>query len=452
MGGRSCGGPSPWARSGVGSLSAMAQTQTIREATHPLTLAFLDGELEQRYQRAAGAESLSGFLMISVASAVVWAPAAFVLPTSTRLAPEFAIPTGLAMSALGVVVALLARWATTLDRQHLLASLLTSANGTVIIALAAMGGALPGYGVAAASVLFAWGFVSRTRFIFAALRTAVIGLAFGVAAATYTGPANLALDLLLFSAGAVGALLALHILERGRRRLFVQDLVIREQAEQLASEMQRSEALIHNVLPAPVARRLLGGERTIADDYPSVTVLFGDIVGFTPLAARLGAREVIDLLSGLFVAFDRLAAEHGVVKIKTIGDSYMAVGGLSPGDDGHAPAIVRLGLSMLEEVARHDSVGGPLQLRIGVHSGPVVGGVIGTERLAFDLWGDTVNVASRLQELAPPGRVLVSERTMLLVREQFVCEPLGASDLRGHSRMNTFAVVGPIESGRITGR
>jgi class 3 adenylate cyclase len=102
---------------------------------------------------------------------------------------------------------------------------------------------------------------------------------------------------------------------------------------------------------------------------------------------------------------------------------------------------------MIDEVARHEVLGRQLQLRIGVHSGPAVGGVIGTQRLAFDLWGDTVNVASRLQELAPPGRVLVSERTMLLVRGSYVCEPLGESDLRGHSSMKTFVVVGPVASG-----
>jgi class 3 adenylate cyclase len=424
----------------------MAQPETIRGATHRLSLRFSDDDLERRYQRDAGAESRNGYLMIAIASAVIWAPAAFILPLSTSLAPEVAIPAGLAMSALSLVMALLARWTTTLDRQHLLAALLTSANGTVIIALATIGGALPGYGVAAAVLLFAWGFVSRTRFIFAALRTVVIALAFGVAVVTYAGPANLVLDVLLFAAGAVGTLLALHILERNRRRLYFQDLVIREQTEQLAGEMEKSEALIHNILPEAIADRLLGGEQTIAVDYPSVTVLFGDIVGFTPLASQLGARDVIDLLRELFVAFDRLAAEHGVVKIKTIGDSYMAVGGLTSDDDADAPAVIRLGLAMIDEVGRHEALGQPLQLRVGVHAGPVVGGVIGTERLAFDLWGDTVNVASRLQELAPPGRIHLAERTMLLLQDQFICEPLGASELRGHSRMSTFAVVGPVDS------
>jgi len=272
----------------------------------------------------------------------------------------------------------------------------------------------------------------------------VISFVFAIAVATYEGPANLGLDVLIYCSAAVGGLLALHILERGRRRLFFQDLVIRQQAEQLAVEIRKSEALIQNILPASIAARLLRGERTIAEEYPSVSVLFGDIVGFTPLAARLTARDVIDLLSGLFVAFDRLASEHGLVKIKTIGDNYMAVGGLTPGGDDHPNRIVRLGLAMIEEVSRHEALGEPLQLRVGVHCGPVVGGVIGTERLAFDLWGDTVNVASRLQELAPPGRVLLAERTMLLVRDHFVCEPVVQRELRGHSRMKTYAVTAAV--------
>jgi class 3 adenylate cyclase len=291
-------------------------------------------------------------------------------------------------------------------------------------------------------MIFAWGFVSRTRFIYAALRTAVIALAFVVAVAIYSGPANLVLDVVLFVAGAVGVLLALRLVERVRRRLFVQELVIREQADQLAEEMQKSEALIHNVLPASIAARLLRGEQEIAVDYPQVTVLFADIVGFTPLSARLEARGVIDVLGRLFTAFDRLKSDHGLVKIKTIGDSYMAVGGLSPEAGNDAAAVVRLGLAMLEEVGRHEALGQPLQLRIGVCSGPAVGGVIGTQRLAFDLWGDTVNVASRLQEIAPVGRIVIEERTKFLIGDEFAVEPLGPSELRGHAPVNTYAVDG----------
>jgi len=421
----------------------MTMDEVPRGATNRLTLRFLDDDLERRYQLQGGAESRNGYRMIAAASAVIWAPAAFILPMSTSLSPGLTIPLGLAMSGLSVVFVLLARWAVTLDRQHLLASVLTSLNGTLILALSGPGGALPGYGVAAMLLLFSWGFVSRTRFVYAAVRTAIITVAFGVAVATYQGPANLALDVLFFAGGSAGILLALHIVELGRRRLYYQDLLIRQQAEQLGIEMEKSDALIHDILPAAIAARLLAGERTIADDYPSVTVLFADIVGFTPLSARLEARGVIDVLRSLFEAFDRLATEHQVVKVKTIGDAYMAVGGLTPGDADHPARVIRLALAMLEEVTRHEALGQPLQLRIGVHSGPAVGGVIGIRRLAFDLWGDTVNVASRLQEIAPPGRVLIEEQLMLRIRDQFVCEPVGEKDLRGHSRMATFIVVGP---------
>ncbi|NLG20088.1 MAG: adenylate/guanylate cyclase domain-containing protein [Actinomycetales bacterium] len=206
--------------------------------------------------------------------------------------------------------------------------------------------------------------------------------------------------------------------------------------------MARSERLILNMLPQPIATRLRAGERTIADDYPSVTVLFADIVGFTPLAARLTAHDVIEVLSGLFSAFDELVEARGVEKIKTIGDAYLAVGGIGdPGDD-HAGRVVGLGLDMLEEAARHVVLDQPVQLRIGVHTGPAVGGVIGSRKFAFDLWGDTINVASRLQAQASPGLVHISESTWELLRGRCDGKAEGEHALRGHAPVRTFAVTG----------
>ena len=153
---------------------------------------------------AAGQEGLGGFRMIALASAVLWAAAAFVLPVATDLEPGMTITVGLSMSALGALVALLSRWAPTLDRQHALATLLTSVNGIVILALALAGGALPGYGVAAMMMLFAWGVVARTRFIYASIRTAVVGAAFIVAVALYPGEDDLTLDVFLFAAACRG--------------------------------------------------------------------------------------------------------------------------------------------------------------------------------------------------------------------------------------------------------
>jgi class 3 adenylate cyclase len=260
-----------------------------------------------------------------------------------------------------------------------------------------------------------------------------------VAAAIHTGP-PLVLDAFFFIIALTGNLLALRILERTRRGLFHRDLVIREQADELEREKEKSDRLLRNVLPASISARLREGEARVADAYPSVTVLFADIVGFTPLAARLSAEDVVDLLSGLFSAFDDLADERGVEKIKTVGDTYMAAGGLEPVAD-HAVRVVDLGLAMLREAAQPHGDLPPVQLRIGVHSGPAVGGVIGSRKFAFDVWGDTVNVASRLESQGVPNRVHVSDTTRRLVGDRFVCEPCGSIELRGHGAMETFLVV-----------
>ena len=192
----------------------------------------------------------------------------------------------------------------------------------------------------------------------------------------------------------------------------------------------------------PDTARLRDGEVTIADTYGSVSVLFADIVGFTPVAARLRPAEVVDLLGGLFARFDELVAERGVEKIKTMGDSYMAAGGLPVPMDEHAVRVVDLGLAMIDLAMRETHLTPGLSLRVGVHSGPVVGGVIGHRKFTFDIWGDTVNIASRLQSQGVPNRVHVSQATWRLVKERFEGTPRGRIDLRGHGAMQTYTIVG----------
>jgi adenylate cyclase len=225
--------------------------------------------------------------------------------------------------------------------------------------------------------------------------------------------------------------------------VYFQRLVIDDQAASLAREMAKSEGLLLNVLPASVSARLRDGEVTIADTYPSVSVLFADIVGFTPLASGLAADQVVTMLNDLFSRFDDLVDERGLEKIKTIGDSYMAAGGLPEPMVDHAARIVDLGLAMLEATL---AVGAErrLDLRIGVHSGPVVGGVIGHRKFSFDLWGDTVNIASRLESHGVVGRIQVSEETARLIGDRFTTEPRGSIELRGHGEMPTFLVTGRI--------
>jgi class 3 adenylate cyclase len=401
------------------------------------SLRFVDHELE----RHGGAESLAWFRITTAAAAVVWLLATVVIPTGTPIPVERAIAVCSAMGLLNMAGFVLSAWADTLDRQHALISFLTSVNGLVILWLASTGGVLPGYGISAIMLLFVFGFVSRTGFVFAALRSAVIVVGFALAAILYQGPGSLLVDAFIFGAAVIGTLVALRLLEQSRRRLFYQDIVITQQADALKLEKERADALLLNVLPASISSRLLEGERTIADAYPAVTVLFADIVGFTPLAARLPADEVIGLLGRLFARFDELVSARGLEKIKTIGDAYMAAGGVPEGIDDHAARVVDLGLAMIEVATEEGDGVADLKLRIGVHSGPVIGGVIGHRKFAFDIWGETVNIASRLESQGIPGRVLVSDATWRHVEERFDGERQRPIDIRGYGPMETYAIV-----------
>jgi adenylate cyclase len=414
-----------------------------RGALQPASLRFLDGELERRYQRVAGAESIGGLRVITAASVAVWAAAAVLVPIGTGLPAATVLPIAGLMMLISLVAFVLSGWARTLDRQHAIASVLTAANAMVILALASLADALPGYGVAAILLLYLFAFVARTRFVFAAARSGVIAVAFLVAVLAYAGPGNLALDGLFLVTATAGSLLALHTLEHARRRVFFQDLLIREQSQAIAREREKSDRLLLNVMPASISARLREGASEVADEYASVTVMFADIVGFTPLAAGLRAPDVVRLLNSLFSAFDELVATRGLEKIKTIGDSYMAAGGLPEALDRHASRIVELGLAMIDEASRHGGASAPIRLRIGVHSGTAVGGVIGKRKIAFDVWGDTVNVASRLEEQGVAGRIQISEATRLLLGDEFDWESRGSIDLKGHGSMPTFLITGP---------
>ena len=272
------------------------------------TLRFLDDRVEQRYQRQGGAESQIGYRIATATAAVMWLLAVVVIPTSTPIPPGLAIAVCFAMSAFNSAGFLLSARADTLDRQHSTISVLTAVNGLVILWLASEGGVLPGYGISAILLLFIFGFVARTAFIFAAMRTAVIVVGFVVAAVLYPGRSNLLVDTFIFGAAVIGSLVALRLLEQSRRRVFYQDIVITHQADALRLEKDRADALLLNVLPESISSRLLAGERTIADLYPAVTVLFADIVGFTPLTARLPADELVGMLGRLFARFGTVAA------------------------------------------------------------------------------------------------------------------------------------------------
>jgi class 3 adenylate cyclase len=214
----------------------------------------------------------------------------------------------------------------------------------------------------------------------------------------------------------------------------------------LAVEQDRSERLLLNVLPSPIAARLKQGEAVIADRFPEVTVLFVDLVDFTQSSDRSTPERVVQVLDDLFTAFDRLAERHGLEKIKTIGDAYMAVGGLPAPRPDHAEAVAEMALAVREEVPRHlDPSGQPLALRIGIDTGPVVAGVIGTTKFSYDLWGDTVNTASRMESQGVVGCIQVTERTYRRLRDGYRFERRGPIQVKGKGELVTWFLLGRIE-------
>ena len=211
----------------------------------------------------------------------------------------------------------------------------------------------------------------------------------------------------------------------------------------LGEERARSERLLLNILPAPIAERLKATEGSIAEHSDGVTVLFADIVGFTPLSARKTPQALVELLNQIFSEFDALADAHGLEKIKTIGDAYMAVAGLPEPWLDHAARAARMALAMHYAAARVSAeTGEELVLRIGLHSGPVVAGVIGRRKFAYDLWGDTVNTASRMESHSLPGAIHCTEATAMLLKGAFQLQPRGAMKIKGKGEMHTFLVTG----------
>ncbi len=219
----------------------------------------------------------------------------------------------------------------------------------------------------------------------------------------------------------------------------------------LESEYQRSEHLLNNIMPAEVAERLKSGEGTIADGHPHVTVLFADIVGFTERSSRMAPDKLVVFLNRVFSRFDELVARHDVEKIKTIGDAYLAVAGMPRERADHADAIAQLALDIQAscDALRGDEADGqerfdntPVRLRIGIHSGAVVAGVIGASKFAYDLWGDVVNTASRMESSSEPGKIQVSEATYDLLAGRFAMTERGTLDIKGKGEMRTWFLEG----------
>jgi class 3 adenylate cyclase len=212
---------------------------------------------------------------------------------------------------------------------------------------------------------------------------------------------------------------------------------------QLQIEQEKSERLLLNILPRPIAERLKQGQGTIADSFTDVTVLFADIVGFTDLAAVMPPTQLVVLLNEIFSAFDYLVERHDLEKIKTIGDAYVVVGGLPTARPDHAQAVADMALDMQEVIKGFQLENGqPLNIRIGIHSGPVVAGVIGTSKFSYDLWGDTVNTASRMESHGIAGRIQVTPETYHQLRENYCLEERGSIYVKGKGEFMTYFLKG----------
>jgi len=222
------------------------------------------------------------------------------------------------------------------------------------------------------------------------------------------------------------------------------DITERKQAEDaLREEQEKSEKLLLNILPKAIAERLKQNETTIAEYFPEVTVLFADIVGFTALSAVMNPIDLVELLNKIFSRFDLLCDRHGLEKIKTIGDAYMVVGGLPCPRADHAEAIAQMALDMQTEIARFNANNRKyFSIRVGIHSGPVVAGVIGIKKFIYDLWGDTVNLASRMESHGLSWRIQVSETTYKLLEHKYLFQERGIIDVKGKGGMRTYLLVG----------
>ena len=218
--------------------------------------------------------------------------------------------------------------------------------------------------------------------------------------------------------------------------------LVAQRTKELSDEKQTSERLLLNVLPHAIADRLKGGENLIVDRFEAVSVLFADLVGFTALSATTSPESLVTMLNELFSTFDKLAEKHGLEKIKTIGDANMVVAGIPQAVPDHALQIAQMAEDIIAAVTAYAArSGSDLSIRIGVHSGPVVAGVIGQKKFIYDLWGDTVNTASRMESHGVANRVQVSEVTAELLRDRYDLEPRGEIDIKGKGKMRTFLLV-----------
>jgi adenylate cyclase len=366
-------------------------------------------------------------------------------------APERALPGNL-VRLLGfspfAIAGLLLSFQTTVQRRfQLFAGLFTLIGGSVLLVALSLLEAADWHGLSSWVGLLNFGFIELFIFV-------IVGLQLRYA--LFPGVLFLAayLSLLYAVSGFSPFLLSYygyHLLTFVLLAMFIaffRERYIRtdfKKSIQIQDEQRRFEALLYNIIPARIAERLRAGEHPVADAHAEATVLFADLVGSSSLARKLAPHHLIEVLNELYSEFDALAERHGVERIKTMGDSYMAVAGLEPREntaasDGLAATrVLTLAIEMIRTVRKtSERVGQSLRLRVGIHTGALIAGVLGGRRYQYDVWGDAVNVASRLESTSEPDRVQVSETTYWRTQQHFAFEGPHQIDARGIGKLDAY--------------
>jgi adenylate cyclase len=286
-----------------------------------------------------------------------------------------------------------------------------------------------------------WGYsLSRLRFWHAVLANLVIMIGYEIASigvkqllSSETGIVIFTMHNFFFLGANVIGMFASYALERYTRTDFLQKYTIQAQRDQ-------ADKLLYNILPERIAEKLKQSNETIAEEFHSTSVLFADIVNFTPISARFAPYEVVDMLNELFSRFDELVDKYRVEKIQVAGDAYMVAAGVPIARPDHATVLAQLALDMLDLVEREEFLGGkhPIDLRIGLNSGSLIGGVIGRKKYFYALWGDMVNVASRMQSHGESGKIQITRDTYELVKDDFECEYIGEITVKGKGKMEAW--------------
>jgi class 3 adenylate cyclase len=418
----------------------------VSRVLNPVSLRFVDASAEAAFQRESAAEVRRQSSIGSLTGAGLWLAAGALIPLTGVLDVNLSTPVVAFMVVGNLVGGLLAARATSLDRLHIIGATLNIASGIAVIYLTAQarGDLFERYGASALMLQLIFAFVVVRRFTAALIAVAIeVGLLYAVALGRGE-PQGYVLDLFIVASAAIVGVGVTRLLETAARTEWYQRRLIEAQAAEIEREKAKSERVLRNVLPDRIADRLRENDSVIADGVADATVLFADLVGFTPLSEGLEPDELVRALDGLFARFDALTDGLGLDKIKTIGDAYMAAGGAAAPLPDHADRVVRLGLAMIEATAIHAPVCGlPLRLRVGVHSGPLVAGVIGRRRLAWDLWGDTVNTASRMESHGVADAVQISRATLDRLSANasgFEIEPRGTIEIKGKGPLEAFLV------------